>query len=189
MVNLISPHHRLNGSFMPSELNALDRRYAQLRQKMDWLKSCADPEIPETFKDLLDSLEQLFAFETQLMEKHRFPVTRAHLEQHARVLQGLHRTHAHVMNGQLSKGRYVGTQLLSSWFELHNGTMDACLAVWLASIQPSRNAKAAVRGALSPQLMRDLSHKSSSLWSPFRRTELGKIDRDSRRNGQSPGEQ
>ena len=174
---------------MHAELNALDDRYAQLRQQMRCLAVCTDAEVPAIFTDVLDSLERLFDFENQLMDTHRFPAARCHVEQHARVLGGLHRAHAQVMSGALQQGRHAGTHLLMSWFELHNGTLDACLLVWLDSIQPNHPMTTMPRGTLPPQIMRDLTRKARALWRPLKPSDQHNAASSSRQNGQGPGEQ
>jgi hemerythrin len=133
---------------MQASLNTLNQRSTQLRQQAQHLALCPDIEVPRVFKDLLDSLEQLFAFEHSLMEQHQFPASRCHIEQHARALRGLHRTHSQVMCGAWQKGRYVGSHLLIHWFELHNETLDACLAAWLECLQSSQTALNVPRGGL-----------------------------------------
>lgn len=174
---------------MQTELNALDHHYAQLRQQVRSLAGCADSEVPAIFTDMLFSLERLFDFENQLMDAHQFPAARCHVEQHARALGGLHRAHAQVMNGGVKQARYAGTHLLMSWFELHNGTLDACLLVWLDSIQPSRPVAAMPRGTLPPELMRDLTRKARALWRPPKPSDQSIAERNSRQNRQGPGEQ
>lgn len=174
---------------MQTELNALDHRYAQLRQQMRSLAVCADAEVPAIFTDVLDSLERLFDFENQLMDTHRFPAARCHVEQHARVLGGLHRAHAQVMSGGLQQGRHAGTHLLMSWFELHNGTLDACLLVWLDSIQAIHAIPAMPRGTVPPEFMRDLTRKARALWRPLNANEQSNAAKSSRQNRQGPGEQ
>jgi hemerythrin len=174
---------------MQSELHALDHRYAQLRQHIYCLGVCADADVPAVFTDVLYSLEQLFAFENLLMDAHHFPAARCHVEQHARVLGGLHRAHAQVMRGQLQQGRHAGTRLLMSWFELHNGTLDACLLVWLDSMQPNHPIPAMPRDTLPPQLMRDLTRKARALWRPLKSSDQSNATGSSRHNRQGSGEQ
>ena len=140
---------------MQAALNAMNHRCTQLRQQARHLALCADAEVPQVFKDLLDSLEQLFAFEHSLMEQHQFPASRCHVEQHARALRGLHRTHSLVMCGACHKGRYVGAHLLMDWFELHHETLDACLAAWLECLQSGQTALAVPRKALWPEITRE----------------------------------
>lgn len=113
----------------------LDQRYTGLRALSHRLASCPDTEVPSAFKSLLESVEQLFAIEHQLMDELSFPAAHCHREQHARVLAGLHRAHSHLMNGGENQGRYAGAYLLMNWFELHNSTLDACLAVWIECTQ------------------------------------------------------
>lgn len=171
---------------MQTELNALDHHYAQLLQQMRCLESCPDAEVPQMFTNMLDSLERLFTFESQLMETYRFPASRCHVEQHARVLGTLHRTHSQVMRGELGQGRQAGAHLLMHWFELHNGTLDACLMVWLESMQPNRTMP---RRTLSPLIMRDLALKARALWRPLRPTDQSNAASSSRQSSQGPGQQ
>jgi len=140
---------------MQASLNTLNQRSTQLRQQAQHLALCPDIEVPRVFKDLLDSLEQLFAFEHSLMEQHQFPASRCHIEQHARALRGLHRTHSQVMCGAWQKGRYVGSHLLIHWFELHNETLDACLAAWLECLQSGQTDLNVLRGTLWHEITRN----------------------------------
>ena len=140
---------------MQASLNTLNQRSTQLRQQAQHLALCPDIEVPRVFEDLLDSLEQLFAFEHSLMEQHQFPASRCHIEQHARALRGLHRTHSQVMCGAWQKGRYVGSHLLIPWFELHNETLDACLAAWLECLQSGQTALNIPRGTLWHEITRN----------------------------------
>jgi hemerythrin len=174
---------------MQTELNALDHHYAQLILQMRGLGSCLDSEVPQMFTEVLDSVERLFSFESRLMDTYCFPASRCHVEQHARVLAGLHRTHSQVMRGELRHGRHAGTHLLMNWFELHNGTLDACLMVWLESVQAKRTMPAITRGALPPEIMRDLNNKASARRRPLRPTDQSNAASISGQNSQGPGEQ
>lgn len=174
---------------MQTELNALDHHYAQLIQQMRCLGSCLDSEVLQIFSKVLESLERLFALESQLMDTYHFPASRCHVEQHARVLAGLHRAHSQVMRGELMHGRHAGTHLLMNWFELHNGTLDACLMVWLESVQAKRTMPAIARGTLPPQIMRDLNRKASARWRPPKPTDQNNAASSSGQNKQGPGEQ
>ena len=157
MVNLIWDFLSPEDQIMQAALNTLNQRCMQLRQQAQHLALCPDAEVPRAFKDLLDSLEQLFAFEQRLMEQHHFPASGCHLEQHARALRALHRTHSQVMCGAWQKGRYVGAHLLIQWFELHNETLDACLAAWLECLQSGHTALNVPRRTFSPEIARDPS--------------------------------
>ena len=174
---------------MQTELNALDHRYAHLRQQMRCLELCPDEDVPRIFTEVLDSLERLFAFESQLMDTHHFPAYRCHVEQHARVLGGLHRTHSLIMNGACKQGRHAGTYLLMHWFELHNETLDACLAVWLESTETNRPLPRLPRDALPNHVMGDMTRKTNALWRPSKPAEQNEATSGSRQNGQGPGEQ
>ena len=172
---------------MQAALNTLNQRCTQIRQQARHLASCPDTEVPQVFKDLLDSLEQLFAFEHSLMEQHHFPASRCHIEQHARALRGLHRTHSQVMCGAWHKGRYVGAHLLIHWFELHHETLDACLAAWLECLQSGQAALNAPRSALWPEITRDLGSNTLGLWQPQERNDKNNHSNSSGHDGQSLG--
>lgn len=174
---------------MQDELTALDYQHAQLVQQMRCLASCPDTEVLQIFTNVLDSLEQLFALENRLMDIHQFPGSRCHVEQHARVLAGLHRAHSQLMRGEVRQGRYAGTHLLMRWFELHNGTMDACLMAWLEFMQDQRAMTSIPRGTLSPQIMRDLTRTARYRWRALRANDESKAARSSRQNRQGTGKQ
>ena len=174
---------------MQTELHALDHLYAQLRQKVRCLELCPDAEVPQAFMDLLNLLEQIFAFEDHLMESHQFPGARSHVEQHARILGGLHRTHSLVMNGACDQGRHAGSCLLMRWFELHNETLDACLAVWLQSMQTNRMLPLMHRGALPALALRELTRITSAPRRPYVKAEKNDAAASSRHSGQGFGEQ
>ena len=172
---------------MQAALNALNQHCAELRQQARHLALCPDTEVPQVFKDLLDSLEQLFALEHSLMERHHFPASRCHIEQHARALRGLHRTHSQVMCGALHKGRYVGAHLLMHWFELHNQTLDACLAAWLECLQSGQAALKAPHRALWLQITRNPGNNPPAPWQPPERNDKNKHTNNSGQDGQSLG--
>lgn len=164
MVNSIWIVHRIDDQIMQAALNSLNQRSTQLRQQAQHLALCPDTDVPRIFKDVLDSLEQLFIFEYCLMEQHHFPASLCHLEQHARALRGLHRTHSQVMSGAWQKGRYVGSHLLINWFELHNETLDACLAAWLECLQSGQTALNVPQRALWSAITRDPGSNALAPW-------------------------
>ena len=75
---------------MLAENSQLDSLHDSLRQLAQHLHDCAHDEICSAYEQLLITAEKAFAAEQLLMEKHDFPATRCHLEQHARVLCALH---------------------------------------------------------------------------------------------------
>jgi hemerythrin len=115
---------------MPAEISKLDVLHDSLRQLTQQLHDCAHDEICSAYEQLLITAEKAFAAEQLLMEKHDFPATRCHLEQHARVLCALHQAHPAVMTGDHNLAIHVGGRLLPEWFELHNSTLDASVSVW-----------------------------------------------------------
>lgn len=94
------------------------------------LQRCPDCDVPEAYHTLLKTAERLFGAEQQLMEDYDFPARQTHLEQHARVLRGLHCVHAAVLLGATDQGRHIGGKLLMEWLRLHQDTIDAAFAVW-----------------------------------------------------------
>jgi len=130
---------------MPAEISKLDALHDSLRQLTQQLHDCAQDEICSAYEQLLFTAEKAFAAEQLLMEKHEFPATRCHLEQHARVLCALHQAHPAVMTGDHNVAIHVGGRLLPEWFELHNSTLDASVSVW-ASYQTELTSQAANYG-------------------------------------------
>jgi hemerythrin len=131
---------------MHAEISKLDALHHLLRQLTQQLHDCAQDEICSAYEQLLVTAEKAFAAEQLLMERHDFPATRCHLEQHARVLCALHQAHPAVMTGDHNLAKHVGGRLLPEWFELHNSTLDASVSVW-ASNQIGLTTQAANYGA------------------------------------------
>lgn len=128
---------------MYADFQQLQLTRNDLRFHARCLQCCPDSDVPCHFEVLLKTLEQLFGTEQQLMEDYDFPVRQSHLEQHARVLRGLHRAHAAVLRGATDQGRHIGGRLLMDWLHLHQETVDAVFGVWVAYcehvlIEPTR---------------------------------------------------
>lgn len=118
-------------TIMHTDFQQLQSIRAELRFNAHCLQLFLDDEVPGQYQALLETAEQLFKAEQQLMENYDFPVCQSHLEQHARVLRGLHRTHATVLHGGRDQGRHVGGELLLDWLYLHEQTLDAALTIWV----------------------------------------------------------
>ena len=112
------------------EITRLSQAQQGVRHLAFVLGGCSDTETCLAYGQLLRSIEDVFAQEQRLMEKHQFPATKCHLEQHARVLCALHCSHSAIMKGDHAMARRLGADLLLKWFELHNATLDAALSVW-----------------------------------------------------------
>ncbi len=115
---------------MCADFHRLQTARHELRRKAYCLQTCPDTDVPDVYHALLRKVEQLFGTEQLLMEEYGFPVRRSHLEQHARVLRGLHCVHAAVLQGATEQGRQVGSRLLMDWLRLHQDTIDAAFSVW-----------------------------------------------------------
>ncbi len=116
---------------MRPELSQLKEAQHTLRQMTRWLQTCPAHAVPDAYLEVLRATEHMFGLEQQLMELFAFPVRQLHLEQHARVLQGLHCVHAQVMRGAADQGRHAGSRLLIDWLHLHNDTLDAAFDIWV----------------------------------------------------------
>lgn len=115
---------------MREEFHRIHAARHELHRRAHCLQTCTDQDVPITYHELLKTLEQMFGAEQRLMEKYAFPVRQSHLEQHARVLRGLHCVHAAVLRGATDQGRQVGGHLLIDWLQLHQHTVDATLMIW-----------------------------------------------------------
>lgn len=116
---------------MRPELAQIRQAQQALHETARWLQTCPDISVPDAFHGLMHRAERLFSLEQQLMEAYDFPSRQAHLEQHARVLRGLHCVHGAVLRGESEQGRHAGGSLLMDWLSLHHDTIDAVLAVWI----------------------------------------------------------
>lgn len=112
-------------------LTQISQAQQSLRQMAHRLQTCPDASVPDAYHGLMRSAEQLFKLEQQLMEACDFPLRQTHLEQHARVLRGLHCVHSAVLRGESDEGRRAGGSLLLDWLALHHDTVDAVLSVWV----------------------------------------------------------
>jgi hemerythrin len=83
------------------------------------------------FRNLVAMLEEIFATEESWMEEIDYPAIKAHREQHARLLSGMHHVNCSLMAGDVAIARKVVTILLPDWLRLHMATMDAALAMYL----------------------------------------------------------
>lgn len=116
---------------MPTEFAEIRETQRALRQHSQWLLSCPDDHVPDVYLEVIRATERMFCLEQELMESFAFPVRQLHLEQHARVLQGLHCVHGEVMRGAADRGRLAGGRLLMDWLHLHRDTLDASFDIWV----------------------------------------------------------
>lgn len=116
---------------MAPELSQIKEAQHSLRRTTHWLQTCPDDHVPDAYLDVVRAAERMFGLEQQLMERYEFPIRQLHLEQHARVLRGLHCVHCAVMDGASDRGRRAGGQLLMDWLHLHNDTLDAAFGLWI----------------------------------------------------------
>ena len=115
---------------MRQELSRIHDAHRSLRHAAHWLRICPEFDVSDAYVAVMKAAEHSFALEHAIMDRLRFPATRCHLEQHARVLRALHCLHPAVMDGATRTGRHVAGQLLIDWFRLHHETLDAAVLVW-----------------------------------------------------------
>lgn len=127
-----------------SRVSTMDQLHRDLIRLIDRLSVSKDSEFANGYKMLVAKMEQVFQEEQRWMEAIDAPSLKVHQEQHARVLGALHNVHTYVMQGKLTLGREVVTNLLPQWFAFHVSTMDKPLALAMqkhqARIAWSRNA-------------------------------------------------
>lgn len=105
----------------------MDDLHKALLDELAQLESATDTDFPEHFASLIAHVESDFREEEELMEQIDFPGLRAHLEEHAKLLGGLHHAAAAVMEGNVALGRHA-IELLPQWFIFHISTMDTAMS-------------------------------------------------------------
>jgi hemerythrin len=138
----------------------MDELHSKLFAALDGLASAAEHDFCANYEAFVSQLELAFRKEEQWMDDIDFPAFRAHQEQHARVLGGLHAIHGRVRGGDIKLGREVVEKLLPQWFAFHISTMDEALALAMQLAQSEaevevppaayRNIQAAAPYALAP---------------------------------------
>jgi len=118
-------------------LEEIDADNRHLLATLDSVALLDAKRFPAEYSRLVELIERDFRREELLMERIDYPAERQHLEQHARVLGGLHRAEAALLLGDSAPARRC-LQLLPKWLELHIATQDAplALAAELASVPP-----------------------------------------------------
>ncbi len=109
---------------------AMDASHKTLLEELGRLADTKDAEFGVAFARTIAAIERDFADEEDAMENINYPGLRAHREQHARVLSGLHQADPYVRQGDVALGRQA-VELLPQWFLLHQSTMDMALATAL----------------------------------------------------------
>jgi len=127
-------------SAMELGIPEIDRAHRMFLRELNRVLDTPDSDFPERLDMLVAQIERDFAEEGKLMEEIDFPAMQSHVEQHARVLSGLHHTMSKVMSGDVATGRKA-IELLFSWFQVHVPTMDAALAMAADAAATERKTK------------------------------------------------
>lgn len=117
---------------MCKQLDQISEVEQSLHTSVALLQQCPDISVPDAYHAVMRTTEHLFWLEQELMEAYDFPSRQSHLEQHARVLRGLHCAHSAVLKGSVEHARYAGGKLLLDWLALHRDTMHAVLTIWVS---------------------------------------------------------
>lgn len=115
-----------NAEFMLGE-PSLDASHRDLFAALARLPALPSPDFSNAFNECVRAIERDFRAEETLMEEFALPMPPAHLEQHARMLAGLHHAAAALDEGDARPARYA-IALLGDWLPVHIGTMDKALA-------------------------------------------------------------
>lgn len=81
--------------------------------------TASDSDFCQAYRGLVSQLESVFRAEEDHMDGMDPAEIRAHREQHARVLRGLHCAHSQVLDGDLELGREIVRELLPRWLGMH----------------------------------------------------------------------
>ncbi|WP_317202558.1 universal stress protein [Janthinobacterium sp.] len=128
---------------------AMDESHKALLDGLERLAATPDTLFAAGFTALTAAVERDFAEEEAAMESIGFPGLRAHREQHARVLSGLHHTDPFVRQGDVAQGRRA-IELLPQWFVMHQSSMDLALAAALDLATQSAPLSEVLPGAAAP---------------------------------------
>lgn len=141
------PHPGMNSELVEMEMKTtqwsgemslgvpqMDAAHERFVEDLGLLLTIRDEKFAAEFVALVARVEADFREEEQLMEDLDYPGTRAHREQHARVLGALHHVVPRVLDGDIALGREA-VELLPQWFLMHLSTMDAALACTLELAQ------------------------------------------------------
>ena len=109
---------------MPS----MDQAHHDFLEELARLARVPDIEFANSYAALIADVERDFHAEQLMMDEINFPASNSHVEQHARILSGLHHANSRVMRGEIAAGREA-VRLLPHWFAFHLATMDTALAI------------------------------------------------------------
>jgi hemerythrin len=115
-----------NAEFMLGE-PSIDASHANLFAALARIPAQPSPDFSTAFNACVAAIERDFRAEEILMEEFGLPMPPAHLEQHARMLAGLHHAAAALAEGDARPASYA-VALLGDWLPVHIGTMDRALA-------------------------------------------------------------
>lgn len=111
---------------MSCGVQSMDAAHQAMFASFAALAQAPEEEFCAGYQCLLADVERDFQQEEAEMDAIGFAGMQHHVEQHARVLAGLHHALPRVQEGDYALGRKV-LELLPQWFALHVCTMDRAL--------------------------------------------------------------
>jgi hemerythrin-like metal-binding protein len=129
-----SEHDAIPGIQVDFGIPSMDDSHHQLLAELDEIAKANDQEFAHWYPQLIAAMEQDFRVEEGMMEACNLRSWQAHMEQHARMLAGLHAAVSSVESGDLLSGREA-VGLLRQWLPFHIATMDRELAEQARAVQ------------------------------------------------------
>lgn len=106
----------------------MDELHAGITAALQAASDASDAHFCSAYQALVARLELAFRTEESHLDDADPAALKAHREQHARVLRGLHIAHGQVLDGDLALGRRIAEDLLPRWLSFHIVSMDLPLA-------------------------------------------------------------
>ncbi len=116
-------------SDMSTDIPILDSAHQRFLRNLSDIACASETDFIRKYFFLILELEHDFREEEELMEANRFYEISPHREQHARVLEALHKVVPEVLIGNFTQAKQT-LELSPKWFLFHLSTMDRLLSIW-----------------------------------------------------------
>jgi hemerythrin len=110
---------------------AMDRTHREFVDLINRMAAAANATFAYLYPELVNHTRAHFAHEEVLMRESRFPATKEHTDEHARVRGEMDGFGLRVGGGRIALARAYVAEQLPAWFALHAATMDSALAAHL----------------------------------------------------------
>lgn len=112
-------------------IDSMDETHKEFVEMVNLLSTLKGKAFAQQFIALFKHTNAHFSAENELMEKHKFPAIREHIDEHQRILGDLNKLEKKVRSGSTMMAKAYVNEQLPSWFDLHAKTMDSALAAHL----------------------------------------------------------